>query len=506
MSKPKKLRLFIGGEWKDTQSGEYTPVYNPSTGEVIAEAPRCTAGEVSDAVEAAARAYPAWRDTPVTQRVQVLFRYKSILENHLDELAVLVSTEMGKNLSEARGDVLKAIEVVELACAVPVSMAGYSLANVSSGFDTVANRVPLGVFVGIAPYNFPAMIPMGWMVPLAVATGNTYVLKAASMVPQSAMRMAELYVEAGLPKGVLNVVTCSRNEVETLITHPKVKGVTFVGSLKVGQLVYSKAAAAGKRVQCLVEAKNHALILRDSPIGATAQRIINSSCGCAGQRCMALPAICVEEPIADELVSEIVRLARNLRMGPAWDPATELGPLVTEEHRRSVIGWIEQGVKEGAKLVLDGRNVTVKGCEKGFFLGATVFDRVKPGMRIGIDEIFGPVLSVKRVKDFEEGLATMNASDYGNGSSIFTMNGWYAREFTQRTEAGMVGVNVGIPVPISVFPFCGHKKSFLGDLHVMGRDGVAFFTETRSVTSYWFTEKDFGGARVGTWEGTITRK
>ena len=506
MSNLKRLRLFINGEWRDTKSGEYTPVYNPSTGEVMAEAPRCTSQEVSEAVEAAAAAYPAWRDTPVTQRVQVLFRYKSILENHLDELAVLVSTEMGKNLSEARGDVLKAIEVVELACAVPVSMAGYSLANVASGFDTVANRVPLGVFAGIAPYNFPAMIPMGWMAPLAVATGNTYVLKAASMVPQSALRMAELYIEAGLPKGVLNIVTCSRKEVETLITHPKVKGVTFVGSLKVGQLVYSKAAAAGKRVQCLVEAKNHALILRDAPIGATVQRVINSACGCAGQRCMALPAICVEEPIADELVSEIVRLAKNLKMGPAWDPATELGPLVTEEHRRSVIDWIEQGVREGAKLVLDGRSVTVKGFEKGFFLGATIFDHVKPGMRIGIDEIFGPVLSVKRVKDFEEGLAVMNASEYGNGSSIFTLNGHYAREFTQRTEAGMVGVNVGIPVPISVFPFCGHKKSFLGDLHVMGRDGVAFFTETRSVTTYWFTEKDFTNEKVGTWEGTIARK
>jgi malonate-semialdehyde dehydrogenase (acetylating)/methylmalonate-semialdehyde dehydrogenase len=221
---------------------------------------------------------------------------------------------------------------------------------------------------------------------------------------------------------------------------------------------------------------------------------------------MALPAICVEEPIADELVSEIVRLAKNLKMGPAWDSATELGPLVTEEHRRSVIDWIEQGVREGAKLVLDGRSVTVKGFEKGFFLGATIFDHVKPGMRIGIDEIFGPVLSVKRVKDFEDGLAVMNASEYGNGSSIFTLNGHYAREFTQRTEAGMVGVNVGIPVPISVFPFCGHKKSFLGDLHVMGRDGVAFFTETRSVTTYWFMEKDFTNEKVGTWEGTIARK
>jgi len=502
---PRKLKFFVNGEWVSTKSGQYMPCYNPSTGELLAEAPKCTVEEVNAAVEAAAAAYPGWRDTPITKRVQVMFKIKELLDTNLDELGKLLATEMGKNLNEARGDVLKAIEVTELACSVPVQMAGYSLANVSTGYDTVANRQPLGVFVGISPFNFPAMIPMGWMAPLAVATGNTYVLKAASMVPQTAMRMAEIWAEAGIPKGVFNLVTCSRNEAEILLKHPQVKGITFVGSTKIGLHVYSTAAAAGKRVQCLTEAKNHALVLRDAPIAATAQRIVNSAFGCAGQRCMALPTICVERPIADELVAEIVAVAKKLKMGPAWEPTTDLGPLVSADQKKWVTDWIEKGVKEGAKLVLDGRGAKVKSCENGFFVGPTIFDHVKAGMRIGIDEIFGPVLSIKRVKDFEEGLGIMNASEFGNGSAIFTTSGRYAREFARRTEAGMVGINVGIPVPISVFPITGHKQSFFGDLHCMGRDGVAFFTETRAVTSYWFSDEDLKGKKVGTWEGTMTR-
>lgn len=501
----KRLKYFVNGEWRETSGGAYMPCYNPSTGEIVAEAPKCTSAEVEEAVQAAAAAYPGWRDTPITKRVQVLFRIKELLDKHLDELGVLLATEMGKNLNEARGDVLKAIEVTELACGIPSLMAGYSLANVSTGFDTVANREPLGVFAGIAPFNFPAMIPMGWMAPLAIATGNTYVLKAASMVPRTAMRIAELWAEAGVPKGVFNLVTCSRHEAEILLKHPLVKGVSFVGSTKVGQHVYATAAAAGKRVQCLTEAKNHALVLRDAPIAATAQRIVNSAFGCAGQRCMALPAICVEESIADALVAEIVALARKLRLGPAWDPATAMGPLVSAEQRQSVLDWIEKGIAEGATLALDGRKAKVKGYEGGFFVGPTIFDHVSPEMRIGIDEIFGPVLSIKRVKDFEEGLAIMNASEFGNGAAIFTTSGGSAREFARRSGAGMVGINVGIPVPISVFPFTGHKHSFFGDLHCMGRDGVAFFTETRAVTSYWFNEADLKGSRVGTWEGTISR-
>ena len=503
---PRKLKYFMDGAWHESKTDRYLAVMNPSTGELMAEAPSCTLEEVNAAVECADAAFPAWRDTPITRRVQVMFRYKAILEQHVEELALLLSTEMGKTLGEARGDVAKAIEVVELACAVPVTMQGRSTMNVSTGYDTVSYREPLGVFVGIAPFNFPAMIPMGWMIPLAITTGNTYVLKAASYVPQTAMRMTELLMEAGLPSGVVNLVTASRHESEPLLKHPKVRGVSFVGSKKVGLHVYKTASAEGKRVQSLTEAKNHALVLRDAPVLATAKRIVNSAFGCAGERCMALPAICVEETIADELVATIVDLSKQLEMGPAWEPTTELGPMVTDELRQSVCGWVDRGIEEGASLVLDGRDATtVPGYEGGFYLGPTVFDHVSSEMRIGIDEIFGPVLSIKRVKDFEEGLQEMNSSEFANGSSIFTLNGGFAREFARRTDGGMVGINVGIPVPMSAFPFSGHKDSFYGDLHMMGTDGVAFYTETKAVTSHWFDEKALKGAKVGTWEGTISR-
>jgi malonate-semialdehyde dehydrogenase (acetylating)/methylmalonate-semialdehyde dehydrogenase len=500
-----RLKYFVGGEWLDSATDEWYEITNSSTGEVMAEAPRCTADEVDAAVAAAKAAFPAWRDTPLSQRVQVMYKLKEKLEANLHDLSVLLSTEMGKSYTEARGDVLKVIEVVELACALPVTMQGDSLMNVSRGFDTVTYREPLGVFVGIAPWNFPAMIPMGWMMPLAVTTGNTFVLKAASFVPQSSMRIAQLLHESGLPSGVFNLVTCSRHEAEGLLTHPDVKGVSFVGSKAVGLHVYKTATAAGKRVQALTEAKNHALVLRDAPIKATAQRVINSAFGCAGERCMALPVIAVEEEIADDLVAAIAELAQQRKMGPAWEESTELGPLVNEEHREFVGGWIERSIEEGAELVLDGREATVPGYEGGFFMGPTVFDHVTPDMACGRDEVFGPVLYVKRVKDFDEGVELINESEFANGASIFTRSGYHAREFSRRIHAGMVGVNVGIPVPISVFPFSGHKSSFFGDLHVMGRDGVAFFTETKAVTAYWFDEADLRGDKVGTWEGTISR-
>ncbi|MGQ9663192.1 MAG: CoA-acylating methylmalonate-semialdehyde dehydrogenase [Kiritimatiellia bacterium] len=501
----KRLKIFLGGVWHESTSGEYMPVYNPSTGEVIALAPKCTAAEVEKAVQKAALAFPTWRDTPLTKRTQVMFRFKTLVEEQLDDLATLISTEMGKSFNEARGEVLKVIEVVELACALPVTMQGDSLMTVSTGYDTVTYREPLGVFAGIVPYNFPAMIPFGWMIPLAITTGNTFVLKAASMVPQTAIRLAELLEQSELPKGVLSVLTCSRNEAEILLRHQAVRGVCFVGSTKIGLHVYQISAAHGKRVQCQTEAKNHALVLRDAPIAPTAARIINSSFGCAGQRCMALPVVCVEEAIADELVAAVVEAAKKLRMGPAWDPQTELGPVVTAEHRESVCRWIETGIAEGAKLVLDGRNVKVKGYENGFFLGPTIFDHVTPEMRVGKEEIFGPVLCIKRVRDFDTGVELINSSPFANGAAIFTLNGYYAREFARRIHAGMVGINVGIPVPISVFPFCGHKASFFGDLHCMGRDGVAFFTETKAVTSHWFSTEEMKQSRVTTWEGTISR-
>jgi malonate-semialdehyde dehydrogenase (acetylating)/methylmalonate-semialdehyde dehydrogenase len=479
--------------------------YDPSTGQVIAQAPQCTVDEVEEAVAAAAAAFPAWADTPASKRVQVLFRMKALLDAHLDELTYLVAQEHGKVWDEAMGDVLKVTEVVEFACGIPHLMKGPALMNCTAGYDTTQYLEPVGVFAGIAPWNFPAMIPMGWMAPLCIATGNTFVLKAASFTPQSALRIVGLWTEAGLPKGVVNVVTCSRHEAEILLRHPDIKGVSFVGSTAVGRHIYATAAANGKRVQALTEAKNHALVLRDAALERSARGIINSACGCAGERCMALPVVVAEEAIADELVTILARLMQELKIGPAYDKMSQLGPLVNAEHRQSVIGWIEKGMDEGATLVLDGRQVqTVPGYEKGFYLGPTLFDHVTPEMSIGNREIFGPVLCIKRVKDFEEGITLMNASEFANGSVIYTQSGYYAREFARRTHGGMVGINVGIPVPLGVFGFTGHKNSFFGDLHTMGTDGVRFFTELKSVTAHWFSEEEAREGRVlNSWDGMI---
>jgi malonate-semialdehyde dehydrogenase (acetylating)/methylmalonate-semialdehyde dehydrogenase len=501
----KKLGYSVNGEWRESATAKYMDCYNPSTGEVLGQAPQCTAAEVEAAVAAAEAAFPAWADTPPNKRVQVLFRLKALLDAHLDELTLLVATEHGKVWDEAMGDVLKVTEVVEFACGIPQLMMAPALMNCTAGYDTTQYLEPLGVFAGIVPWNFPAMIPMGWMAPLCLATGNTMVLKAASFTPQTSMRIMDLWYEAGLPKGVLNLVTCSRNEAEILLKHPAIKGVSFVGSTAVGRHIYATAAAQGKRVQALTEAKNHALVLRDAALERTVRGITNSACGCAGERCMALPAIVVEEAIADQLVAVLVKVMQDLKIGPAYDRASQLGPLVNAEHRASVVKWIEKGVEEGAQLVLDGRGVTVPGFEQGFYLGPTVFDHVQPGMTVGDREIFGPVLCIKRVKDFEEGLALMNASEFANGSVIYTQSGYYAREFARRTHGGMVGINVGIPVPLGMFGFTGHKHSFFGDLHAMGTDGVRFYTEQKNVTAHWFSEEEAREARVlNSWDGMIS--
>jgi malonate-semialdehyde dehydrogenase (acetylating)/methylmalonate-semialdehyde dehydrogenase len=480
------------------------PVMNPSTGEKVAETPCCTADEVSAAVAAAQRAFPGWAATPIPKRIQLMFRFKQLLDAHLDELTLLVATENGKVLDEARGDVLKAIEVTECACSTHYLMQGDTCMNVSDGYDTVSFRQPLGVFAGIVPFNFPAMIPFGWIVPFCITTGNTLVLKVASLVPQTSMRMLELLQEAGLPPGVVNLVTCGRAEADLLLSHPGVRGITFVGSTAVGQHIYSTGAANGKRVQALTEAKNHALVLKDCVLERAVKGIVNSTYGCAGQRCMALPVICVEEAIADEFVARLEFHARQLRIGPAYKPESQLGPVVSAGQKKSITDWIGKGVQEGAKLVLDGRGVQVPGFENGYYVGPTILDHVQPGMSVGDEEIFGPVTCIKRVRDFEHGLAIMNGNRFGNGSCIYTTSGRAAREFARRTEAGMVGVNVGIPVPFSIFPFSGHKQSFFGDLHTLGKDGVAFYTETKSVTSVWFTEDD-ARKKVSTWDGTLTR-
>jgi len=502
---PKKLRYCVGGQWLESKTEHYMPCHNPSTGEVIALAPQCTADEVESAIAAAKAAYPAWSETPVSKRVQVLYKMKTLVDKHLEELTYLLAMEEGKKWEEAMGDILKVNEVVEFACGAPHLMKGESLMNASKGYDTVLYHHPVGVFAGIAPWNFPAMIPHGWMTPICVATGNCMVLKAASFVPQSSMRLMELWQEAGIPDGVINVLTAGRQEAEILLKHPDIAGVSFVGSTKVGQHIYGTASSHGKRVQALCEAKNHALVLRDCKVERTARGIINAFCGCAGERCMALPAIVVENAVADELIGYLKRFASEMKLGPAVEKTTHMGPVVNQGHKEFVLNWIQTGIDEGAELIVDGRNPEVPaGCENGFFVGPTIFDHVTEDMSVGREEIFGPVLCIKRVDSFEEGLAIMNASRFANGSAIYTQNGYYAREFAKRTDAGMVGINVGIPVPLGIFGFTGHKQSFFGDLHVMGRDGFAFFTETKVVTNTWFSEEEEMTGKVDTWDGTIT--
>ncbi len=502
MSELPIMKPYINGEYIDSKSEKFNTIYDPSTGKAIAQVPCCTKEEVEAAIAAAKAAYPAWKNTPVRKRAAIMMKLHSLIQRDMDELTRMVATENGKCWAEAAGDVGKALDMTELACSAPTMLMGDSLMDASSGYDTTLYREPLGVFAGIAPWNFPAMIPVGWMAPLAIVCGNTFVLKPASTTPMTSMKFAELYKEAGVPDGVFNIVPCSRNEAEILLTHEDVKGITFVGSTSVGLHVYSTAAAHGKRVQALCEAKNHALVLKDAPISRTAAGIMNSAFGCAGERCMALPAIVVEEEIADELVAELVRLCKQQKIGPAYDKTSNLGPVGSKGHQRFVLDWIEKGIEEGAQLVLDGRNVKVEGYEDGYYIGHTIFDHVTEEMTIGTREVFGPVLCIKRVKNFEEGLALMNRNPFANGSVIFTQSGYYAREFVKHTDGGMVGVNVGIPVPIGVFPFCGHKQSFFGDLHCHGKDAFRFYTESKCVTTRWFDEEEKKNTNVDTWDGS----
>lgn len=503
MKDVKKLGFYANGEFVESKTDSYQEAYNPSTGEIIAKVPCCTEDEVEYAISSAKKAYPGWSATPVVKRVQILYRLRDLLIEHMDELTYLVALENGKAWEEAQGDILKAKEGTEQAISAPSLMMGESLMDASSGYDTVLYRESMGVFAGIVPFNFPSMIPMGWMTPICIACGNTIVLKAATFTPQTCMRIAELYKEAGLPDGVINIVTCSRKEAEIFLKHPDIKGITFVGSTSVGRHIYATAAAFGKRVQALCEAKNHALIMEDAPVERTAAGIINAAFGCAGERCMALPVVVVQELIADDLVAEIVRQAKRIAVGPAYEKSTTMGPVVNEGHKNFVLSWIEKGLEEGAKLVLDGRDIQVPGYEGGFYIGPTVFDYVEPGMTVGDTEVFGPVLCIKRVKSFEEGLKIMNQNPFANGSVIFTQSGYYAREFARHTDGGMVGINVGIPVPVGMFPFSGHKDSFIGDLHCLGKDGYRFYTETKVLTTRWFDEEECTRHTVSTWDGTI---
>lgn len=486
----KRLNFCINNEWRESKTQKYMKVYNTSTGEVMAETPCCTVEEVNEAIAAAKDAFPEWANAPIQRRTEIMFRYKRILEEHKDELALIVATEQGKTIGEARGEVGRAIECVEMACGAPILIQGDIQMQASHGVDTYVVREPLGVFAGIAPANFPSMIPFGWMIPLCITMGNTFVLKAASKVPQTGIRMLELLIEAGVPKGVVNMVTCSRHEAEIVLTHPDVKGISYVGSTPVGKHIFATAAAHGKRVQALCEAKNHALVMKDCNLKKTIEAVMSSAFGAAGQRCMALPVVVVEEEIAEEFVNQLVKAAKSLKIGPAYKECTQLGPVGSAEHKQFVIDWINKGIEEGAQLVLDGRNVVVPEYEGGYFVGATILDHVTQDMSVGQKEIFGPVICVKRMKNFEEGLAWANANELANGSVIFTENGHLAREFARRTHGGMVGVNLGIPTPSAFFPFCGHKNSFFGDLHCDGKDGVTFYTEAKALTTRWFGNDD----------------
>lgn len=497
------LKYFTNNQFIESKTDKYYKVFNPSTGEQIANNPMCTSEEVASVINNAHKAYQSWSRVPMLKRVQVLYNLRELLIKNMDELTEICAREHGKTWEEAHGDILKAKEGTELAITMPSNVMGESMMDTSKGYDTVLYRESLGVFAGIVPFNFPAMIPMGWMTPVCLVCGNAMIIKVAAATPMTAMRIAGLYKEAGLPDGVLNIVSCDIEETQEIIKHPLVRGISFVGSTAVGRIIYETGAKYGKRVQCLCEAKNHALVLEDAAIDRTAAGIVNAAYGCAGERCMALPVVVAQESIADELVAKIVALASKLKIGPALDKTTALGPVYSAQHKQKVLNWIEKGIEEGAELVLDGRNVTVKGYENGYYIGPTIFDKVTRDMTIGNKEIFGPVLCIKRVKTFEEGLALMNEIPYANGAVIYTQNGYYAREFARNTDGGMVGINVGIPVPVGIFPFTGHKNSFFGDLHCLGKDSYRFFTESKCVTSHWFDEHEKKSTTVSTWDGTI---
>jgi malonate-semialdehyde dehydrogenase (acetylating) / methylmalonate-semialdehyde dehydrogenase len=478
----KTCPLYINGQ-PVISRGPRDIQYNPATGEAVAEIPRSTPEEISAAVEAARKAFPAWSKTPVLQRCRILFKYRQVLEAHADELIALITEENGKTTAEARGSFERGIECVEFACGAPTLMMGDTVDQVGTGVDGWSTRNPIGLCVGITPFNFPFMVPL-WMFPMAIACGNTFVLKPSDKVPRTAVRMVELASEAGLPPGVLNLVHGAKEAVDHLLTDPLVKAVSFVGSSAVARYIYQTAANNGKRVQALGGAKNHSVVLPDADMKSTVAAVMGSSFGCAGERCLATSVVVAVGEVADPLVNELVRAADNMTVGPGCEAKTQMGPVITDEARKRILSYIELGEKEGAVLARDGRKDAVaRG--NGYFVGPTIFDNVSPGSRIAKEEIFGPLLSVIRVKDLKDALEVIGNSEYGNAASIFTRSGSAAREFSQNVGAGMVGINVGVPAPVAFFPFAGWKNSFFGDLHALGKDAVHFYTEQRVVTCRW---------------------
>jgi len=477
------VSFYINGAWEKPEGLAAHPVTNPASGAVIAEVPFAGAAEIDRAVRTAHDAFLKWRNVPVIDRVQVLYRFKDLLEKNAVELAHILTRENGKTADDARAEVRRGIQMVEVACGMPSLMMGDSLNDVAAGIDCKTIRQPIGVVAGITPFNFPAMVPM-WMYPFAIACGDAFILKPSEKVPLTPTRAIELLHDAGLPPGVLNLVHGGKEAVDALLHHPLVKGVSFVGSTPVAKYIYTTAAAEGKRVQALGGAKNHLVVMPDADMPKTVEAIIGSAFGAAGERCLAGSVLVPVGDAAGPLLDLLVKRTRGLNVGDGEKPGVEMGPLVTREHCQRVASYVDKGVAEGATPLVDGREAKPEG--EGFFLGPTIFDNVSGEMTIAKDEIFGPVLSVMRVNTLDEAIDLVNRSPFGNATAIFTGNGKAAREYSSRIEVGMVGVNVGVAAPMAFFPFAGWKNSFFGDLHAHGKDAVGFYTEQKVIMSRWF--------------------
>jgi malonate-semialdehyde dehydrogenase (acetylating) / methylmalonate-semialdehyde dehydrogenase len=480
----REIGHYIGGKQVPGASGKFGDVFNPASGEVIAKVSMADASEVDKAVATANAVWPAWANTPPLRRARVMFKLKDLLERDRKEMSEIITTEHGKVLSDADGEVQRGLEVVEFACGIPHLLKGEYTDQVGTGIDAWSIRQPLGVVAGITPFNFPIMVPL-WMIPVALACGNCFILKPSEKDPSVSLKLAALLKEAGLPDGVFNVIQGGREAVESIIAHPSIAAISFVGSTPIAETIYRGGTSAGKRVQALGGAKNHLVVMPDANIDDAVDALMGSAYGAAGERCMAVSVAVTVGAAGDSLMSKLEPRVRALKVAPGVDPDAEMGPLVTREHMEKVRGYIDLGVKEGANLVVDGRDLKLQGYENGFFLGGSLFDNVKPDMRIYKDEIFGPVLSVIRAPDVATATKLINDHEYGNGVALFTNDGGVARDFTQAIQIGMVGINVPIPVPMAFHSFGGWKHSLFGDHHIYGPEGVRFYTRYKAVTQRW---------------------
>jgi malonate-semialdehyde dehydrogenase (acetylating) / methylmalonate-semialdehyde dehydrogenase len=476
---------FVNGKWDHT-ANNYFDHHNPSTGGPLAKVPMASTQLVNKSVETAQKAFEQWANTPVVKRAQIFYKYKDLLESQFDDLAKLLSLEHGKIVGESKGSLRRGIEVVELACSMPALYKGDTLRNVGGGVDYETHRFPLGVCAGITPFNFPAMIPL-WMFPVAIMAGNTFVLKPSPQTPLMTTRLVELAFKAGLPEGVLNLIHGGKEVVDVLLRHPDIKAISFVGSTPVAKYIYQTGTNAGKRVQAAGGAKNYALVAQDAPIENTVNALISSIFGSAGERCMATSIVIGTNAAIDRILPTLQKTAQNMVLGRTdVDDQPDLGPVISKDHQARIEGYIQKGIDEGAELVLDGRNPKVSGTPGGFFVGPTIFDFVKSNMSIAKDEIFGPVLSIIRVANINDAIEQMNRSPYGNAAVVYTNNGKIAREIQDKAECGMIGINVGVPAPMGLFPFSGWKDSFFGDLHVQSLEGIDFYTRKKVIMKRWF--------------------